>query len=86
MTSHAGQGHNNAAFAAKLLRRSKMNDESMLAFAVAMAGLASVFIIFHLLRTIGQRFGLEPRAAKNPSLPVFVSRYVLYYHDNVFEL
>lgn len=51
-----------------------MNHESMMAFAIAMAGLACVFIVFHLLRIMGQRLGLESKAAKNHYVPTIIAR------------
>lgn len=62
-----------AAFAAKLARRSQLNHEAMTAFAGMISGLVGLIIALDLLR----RFGARKRGVYGRFTPsVVISRYV----------
>ncbi|KAF7561286.1 hypothetical protein G7046_g2853 [Stylonectria norvegica] len=66
--------HADPAFMAKLARRTHMNENSMVAFAGAIAGLAGIFILFHLFRAGGRRYGYNRKVETKPSFLVGISR------------
>lgn len=66
-------GHD-AGFAAKKARRTKLNHEAVIAFAGAMAGIAAVFIVFHLIRRIAQHMQAGQKRSSKPSFFAVLSR------------
>jgi hypothetical protein len=76
--SPAAQHHREQMFA----RRAELNHRAMFAFAGSIAGLAAVFIAFHLFRVFGRKMEHRQKSTKSPSLPVMASRYVSYSSDS----
>lgn len=67
--------HMSAAKAAKHAIRTRMNHDAILYFIAAMAGMAAIFVLYHLLRlAVSKRKWTSDQNSKEPSLPVAMGR------------
>lgn len=63
-----------ADFLRKLARRTKLNEQSILAYIASLVAIASVFILLHLVRQCGERLRAAQREGKKPSALASLSR------------
>ena len=66
--------HHSPEKAAKFAIRARMNHEAMLYFLAAIVGMASVFILYHLMRVLAGKTSHQTSKGR-PSPPLAVARY-----------
>lgn len=68
-------GSHNEDFTRRMARRTRLNEESTLAYLVSMLAIAVVFMLLHLVRRLGQRLSEGRTQTNKTTVLASLSRY-----------